>query len=283
MSAKIAEPHPSASILLLRDGANGLEVLTLQRGARVGFAANMLAFPGGRVDIGDWAWRLRRRAQGGAHLTISDLAHRLAALRELFEEAGVLLAAPERHVMKLGAGAAFRVAVRYRRRVHAGRLGFAAMLERSGLLLDAGKLVPFAHWVTPAIAPKRYDTRFYLAAAPAGQRAVADGAESVRVAWRRPRDVLAAWEAGAETLMFPTRLNLMKLAKADTAAAALSSARAAPVPQVTPELALEGGRRLVIPAAAGFDLTVAEESDLDPLERAAMQVHMSALKGRPWR
>jgi len=278
-----ADPHPSASILLVRDGSGGLEVLTLLRSARVGFAANMLAFPGGRVDAGDWTRRLRHRTQGRTHTTSTDLAHRLAALRELFEEAGVLIASPERRGGSLRAGEVLRLALRFRRRLHGGCLAFAAMLERSGLLLDAGKLVPFAHWVTPAIAPKRFDTRFYLAAAPRGQRAVSDGLESLTVAWRRPADILTAWQAGEETLMFPTRLNLMKLARADTAAQALSSARAASVPRVTPELAADGGRRLVIPATAGFDVTEAEESDLDPLERAAVQAHLDALKGRLWR
>mgnify|MGYP005846449935 CR=1 FL=1 len=283
MPTQPAIPRPSASILLVRDGPKGLEVLTLLRSARLGFAAGMLAFPGGRVDVADGAWRLRRHARQGRGVSVMDLVYRLAALRELFEEAGLLLARPRLANSRLAAGRALRLAHRYRYRVHAKRLSFAALAERADLVLETDRLIPFAHWITPAIAPKRFDTRFYLAAAPAGQRAVADGSESLQVAWRRPQDSLAAWQAGDETLMFPTRLNLVKLARAGSVFEALQAARAAPVSRVTPQLADDGGRKLVIPEEAGFGITEAEESDLDPLERQAMAAHLEALKGRPWR
>jgi len=269
-------PKPSVSLLLLREGERGLEVLTVLRSRRMGFAAGMLAFPGGGLDPGDQARTLRWRARRGSGLSRGECGHRLAALRELFEETGILLARRAGCARRLGASAAKRLAVRYRGPVHRGVLSFAAMAERADLALETDRLVPFAHWVTPAVSAKRYDTRFYLAAMPAGQRAVSDGIETQSLAWRSPGEVLEAWRAGSVTVMFPTRLNLMKLAEAETVADAFARARARRVRRIIPELAGDGSPRLVIPADAGFPVTVAEESDMDPLERQGLQAHLQA-------
>lgn len=271
-------PLPSASILVVRDGADGLEVLSVHRSQRMGFAAGMLAFPGGRVDPADRTRRIRQYAQRPPRRPADDLAFRIAALRELFEETGLLLAVSRSSARPLRPAAWRRHAARYRRRVHEGSLGFGPMLARTGLALATRTLVPFAHWVTPAIAPKRFDTRFYLAAAPARQQAASDGVESLALAWRRPADLLAEWEAGTAKMMFPTRLNLVKLGRAGSVAEALAQARAAPAPKVTPALSADGRPRLMIPAEAGFGITEAAESDLDPLEQRAVQAHLAALR-----
>ena len=129
----------------------------------------------------------------------------------------------------------------------------AALLER-GLRPDHAALVPFAHWITPAHSPKRFDTHFFLALAPEDQDAVHDGHEAVECAWLRPAAVIAEAVAGRVKLVFVTRLNLLRLARHATAAEAMAAAREAPIVTVTPEPLPDGagGTLLRIPAAAGY-------------------------------
>lgn len=260
-------PAPAASLLLVRDGRTGLEVLMVERSRAMTFASGMLVFPGGRVDPRDHARILRRHAPGPMLSAPADAAFRVAALRELFEEAGILLGGVSGARRSLGEGGRLRVDRRYRGRLQTGRLDFARMLDQSRLTLDLGGLTPFAHWITPELAPKRFDTRFYIAKAPASQRAASDGAENVAIGWRRPGDLIAAWQEKRLRLMFPTRLNLMKLARAGTVADALRQARDTPVVTVIPEIHERGVRRLTIPMEAGFGVTDATHDDLDPIER----------------
>lgn len=220
-----APPRPAATLLLLRDGRAGLEVLMVARAREVDFASGALVFPGGRVEAADAALAPPQDPLG---------AFRVAAIRETFEECGVLLARPG--VLPGGVG------------------GFRAALARGGLVPDAGALVHFAHWITPAHSPKRYDTHFFLARAPAGQDAVHDGREAVEAVWVRPEEALAEAEAGRRTLVFPTRLNLRRLAGFGSVAAALSAAAATPVVTALPEPETDGQGRvfLRIPEAAGY-------------------------------
>ncbi len=268
------KPAPAASILLLRDGSEGLQVLVLRRSRGLAFGGGMLAFPGGRVDAGDRVLPRSWAGTGGGRW--ADHAFRVAALRELFEEAGLLLARAPGERRPVAEAVRRRLARRYRRALHRGTLGLASVLRRTGLVLDTRALVPFAHWVTPAIAPKRFDTRFYLARAPVGQRASADGVESFDMAWRRPREILEAWEAGAESLMFPTRLNLIKLARADSVSEAFRKARSEPILRVEPRPAADGSAALLIPAAAGFGVSEAGPRDLHPVEARALAAFVAA-------
>ncbi len=275
------KPAPAASILVLRDGAEGLQVLVLRRSLGLAFGGGMLAFPGGRVDAGD---RFLPASQAGrGDRCAADQAFRVAALRELFEETGLLLARIPGERQPVPEATRRRLARRYRRALHRGSLDFASVLRRTGLVLETRALVPFAHWVTPAIAPKRFDTRFYLARAPRGQRPYADGVESLDTAWRRPREILAAWEAGAESLMFPTRLNLIRLARAANVREAIGNARSEPPMRVEPRLAADGTPRLVIPEAAGFGVSEAGPRDLHPVEAAALAAHPAARASKPRR
>ncbi len=260
---------PAGSILVLRDGPAGLEVLTVLRSREMRFAGGMLAFPGGRVDRLDVSARLALRIRPRRAMPLRERAARFAALRELFEEAGLLLAHDERTGRPVDEPARLRLDRRYRRLLLAGGMPFVAFAERAGLVFDLGKLIPFAHWVTPVESPRRFDARFYLAPAPSGQNAVLwDEAENTQLAWRRPQDVLADWQAGRQPLMFPTRLNLVKLARARTVAEAITQARRTPVHRLRPEIIgpRGEGRRLVIPHDAGFGITEARPDELDPLE-----------------
>lgn len=218
--------RPAATLLMLRDGPAGLEVLMICRAREVDFASGALVFPGGRVEPSD------------AHLAPQGDplgAFRIAAIREAWEESGLLLAHPP--------GLA-----------EAGESPFHAHLHAMGLSPSHAALTPFAHWITPAHSPKRFDTHFFLAHAPEGQDALHDGHEAVEALWIRPEEAVAEAEAGRRTLVFATRLNLLRLARHRSAEEALEAARAAPIVTVTPEPIPDGagGTLLRIPEAAGY-------------------------------
>ena len=259
---KPAPARPAASILLIRDGARGREVLMLERARTMAFAPGAVVFPGGRVDRGDWHTALRRHGRGSLNPT--DLAHRSACIREAFEEVGLLLARDRRTGRSVTESRRLTLDHRVRRRLTDGGIRLTGIAQRARLEFAPEALVPFAHWITPEPLPKRFDTRFYLVAAPRGQRARGDGSEAVELAWHRPADMLGGWEEGRTPLMFPTRLNLMKLARADTVAQALAQARATPVFTVLPKVSLADGRRsLTIPAEAGYGVTAATQRDFE--------------------
>ena len=221
--SSIAPAHPASTVLLLRDGPEGLEVFMVVRHTSNDFASGALVFPGGRVEASDAV--LAGGDEAGAF--------RVAAIRETWEECGVLLAAPGTPPAAEGE--------------------FATMLALRGLVPDVLGLAHFAHWITPVPVPKRFDTHFFLAAAPADQDALHDGREAVDSVWIRPRDALAAAEAGLRKVVFPTRMNLTKLARHDSVADAFAAARATPVVTVLPEQRMtREGRVLRIPAAAGY-------------------------------
>lgn len=218
--------RPAATILLLRDSSAGLEVLMVARAREVDFASGALVFPGGRVEPTDAALAPPQDPLG---------AFRVAAIREAWEESGILLAHPPGPELPPEGD-------------------FLAHLHARGLQPSHAALTPFAHWITPAHSPKRFDTHFFLAHAPEGQEAVHDGREAVEAVWIRPELALEAAEAGQRTLVFPTRLNLLRLARFGSTAAAIAAARTAPVVTVMPEPIPDGagGTLLRIPEAAGY-------------------------------
>lgn len=244
---------PAASLVLVRDAPGGLEVLMQTRAAHLAFAGGLLVFPGGRVDPAD-----------GAGLR----GFRRAAVRELFEETGLLLARRLGNRCMVEEARRQRLARRYRDRLRFDVLAWDSLLRREGLREGARQgmrdLVPFAHWITPEVVPKRFDTRFFLARAPRRQRASPDGDETVALHWMRPGDLLAAWEREGAALMFPTRLILTKLSQAATVAQAYSLARGSVEATILPRVEMRNGRRRVtIPAEAGYGVTEASHLDAD--------------------
>ncbi|MCC6915611.1 MAG: NUDIX domain-containing protein, partial [Rhodospirillaceae bacterium] len=171
----MTETRPAATVLLLRDGGAGLEVFMGRRHPLTGFAGDALVFPGGRIDDADRAFARRGVCARVAGEDETATAFRVGALRETFEESGVLLARTNGRP----AGAACAPA--------RGGRAFAEFLEGEGLVLATDLLVPFAHWITPeGLFPNRFDTMFFLAAAPAGQVAAHDGEELVDSCWIAP-------------------------------------------------------------------------------------------------
>jgi 8-oxo-dGTP pyrophosphatase MutT (NUDIX family) len=258
MSANTAPvvPRLAATILILRDAPQGMEVLMVVRHHEVDFLSGALVFPGGKLAKGDEDPRVRARCSGVEHLSFEQVALRVGAIREAFEESGILLARERGATALLGAARATQLADRYGDRLASGAIGIADLLEAEDLVLACEELVPFARWITPTFVPKRFDTYFYLAPAPAEQIALHDGKEMVEAQWIRPADALADQASGKRKIVTATLLNLRKLNRSSTVSAAITAALARPVVTVLPELVERPqGRVLLIPEAADYGVT----------------------------
>ncbi|WP_420873769.1 NUDIX hydrolase [Nocardia huaxiensis] len=216
MSETVAQPdsQPAAApikdastVMLVRDGVNGPEVFLQRRVSGMAFAAGMTVFPGGGVDLSDasadldwagpepawWAERFGTDAPRAQALVC-------AAVRETFEECGVLLAGPTADTVVSDTS----VYAEARGQLERRELSFAAFLTRENLVLRADLLRPWANWITPAIEQRRYDTRFFVAVLPEGQ--LADGATSEAdvVTWCTPAEAITRWKDGLDVLLPPT-------------------------------------------------------------------------------
>ncbi|MEM1433759.1 MAG: NUDIX domain-containing protein [Pseudomonadota bacterium] len=252
-SAPKATPLPSATVLLLREGATDMEVFMVVRHHQIDFASGALVFPGGKADAADFNPELRAVTDGGAE-DPDELAVQLAAIRECFEECGVLLARDARGQL-IGSKRLSQLEA-FREPLNSGDLTLKEFVRQESLRLAADLLVPFARWITPDMMPKRFDTWFYLVAAPTDQLAVHDGYESVDSIWISPATALSEAAAGQRTIIFPTLRNLEKLALSNTPAAAMEAAAAEPLVTVEPWTEQrEEGVFLCIPKNAGYPVT----------------------------
>lgn len=215
-----------------------------ERAKTMRFAPGALVFPGGKVDAADLQrWRWQRYLKHNRR-NLADASLRIAAVRELYEETNILLGETK-----------FEDVIRT-------KLSFDSLLRVGSVKLKLDEMEPFAHWVTPETVPRRFDTYFFLAADD-GHVEKHDGVEAVTARWYKPRDILADWENDKVPLMFPTRLNLMKLARSSTVTAALQAARQAPVVRVLPQLEMrEAGVNITIQKSAGYGVTRATEKEL---------------------
>jgi 8-oxo-dGTP pyrophosphatase MutT (NUDIX family) len=244
----------AATLLLLRDTAAGFEVLMITRHAETVFAGGAAVFPGGRLDPADAAPALLQRCRAVPGIDRSQMALRICAIRETFEEAGLLLARPGGEE-RLLSGAELD-AIQGELLLRLGHSAdFNELIIEGGLELATDLLVSFAHWITPEIRPRRYDTYFYLAPAPPAQEARHDGHEAVDSIWIAPGQAAADGAAQRVKMIFATRFNLQKLARSKTSAEAFTAARADKIVTVTPEYR-ETPRGLMwcIPIEAGYGI-----------------------------
>ncbi|MGO8825167.1 MAG: NUDIX hydrolase [Acidimicrobiales bacterium] len=264
------EIRPAATVMLVRDaraasGATVLEVLMVRRNLRSDFVGGAYVFPGGAVDPldgGSEAEALsagRSDADASALLGVGSggLAYWVAVVRETFEEAGLLLARRERGPELLAGDPAeearFAAA---RAAVNAGTRRFLDLCREERLQLGVGDIHYFAHWITPRGAPRRYDTRFFVAAAPPGQIAAHDAGETIAEVWITPHDALARHRAGEIEVIFPTIRNLQAIGRFATSAALLEAAARASsaVPTIEPRVVPDGnGMRIVLPGDPSYE------------------------------
>ncbi|SCK47385.1 NUDIX hydrolase [Streptomyces sp. WMMB 322] len=249
-------PRPAATVMLLRDGggaAEGPEVHMLRRRTSMAFAGGAYAYPGGGVDPRDehWGGDDRRPGRGWAGPSRKEWAMRFgtdeataqaivcAAVRETFEEAGVLLAGPDASsVVDDTTGEDWE---RDRTALAAHELSFADFLERRGLVLRSDLLGAWARWITPEFEKRRYDTWFFVAALPEGQRTRNASTEADRTVWIRPGEAAAGYDDGELLMMPPTIAMLRQLEPYGTAAGALAASARRDLNPVLAEARLEGG------------------------------------------
>jgi 8-oxo-dGTP pyrophosphatase MutT (NUDIX family) len=240
-------PKDAATVVLLRDTDEGLEVFLQHRVAAMAFAGGMTVFPGGGVDRRDAdasvSWAGPPAAEWARWFGCDEsLARALvcAAVRETFEESGVLLAGTAKEVVRdTGEFRAARAALVSR------ELSLAAFLAEAGLTLRSDLLRPWANWITPEQERRRYDARFFVAVLPQGQRADGATTEAASSGWQRPSESLADATAGRRTLMPPTWITLTELAEFTRTAEVLAAERT--VQKIAPILVRDGDTiRLVL-------------------------------------
>jgi 8-oxo-dGTP pyrophosphatase MutT (NUDIX family) len=239
-----AEPIPAATVVVLRDAPTGPEVLMVRRDERAGDFAGASVFPGGVVEASDADPALapaasgfsieRARAALGEPLEEAEArALYVAACRELFEEAGLLLA----H----GVGeSGFQRLCELRQALQAGTQPLRMALAREGCVLALARLTPFARWITPEFQKRRWDTRFFVCEAPAGQTAQCDGTETRETVWLTPAAALDAYRAGDHLLAPPTFRVLEELRGFSTAADGCTALGSAGPPRPILPVALRG-------------------------------------------
>ena len=246
-------PVDASTVLLVRDSDEGIEVFMVVRHSKADFAGGALVFPGGKVDPVDGDPKLEGRRGMKGTLPARLMALRVAAIRETFEEASVLLARERGTADLIGPDRQAALVEKYRIPVYEGDITLTEMVDAENLELACDALVPFAHWITPERVPKRFDTHFFLAPAPHKVDALHDGTESVGSVWITPKTAIADAEAGHRSVMFPTRMNLNVLDESSTVADALTVAAAKQVVTVMPKAEkVEGGRIMHIPVEAGY-------------------------------
>lgn len=265
---------PAATIMLVRDGAQGLEVCLLQRNLKSTWVGGLHLFPGGGVDLADGAPAVEPLCDGRTDLAASaalgiptgGLAYWVAAVREAFEEAGLLLAETEDgSPLRFDDPVVAARFVEHRRAVDHGERRLVEIFAEERLRFALGELHYVAHWITPPGEPRRYDTRFFLAAAPAGQRPIHDDREVISAEWIRPQEALERHAAGTFFMLPPTVASLQSLD--GTAQEALAAAGAMThVPTISPRILIgENGTFSIVRAGdPGYDDAYTGDA---PLER----------------
>jgi 8-oxo-dGTP pyrophosphatase MutT (NUDIX family) len=268
----VANPRPAATVVVLRDGPAGPEVFMVRRHEDTAFMGGAHVFPGGRVEDADgdandtWCDGVRHAVHQLSGLPAAQaVAFHVAAARELFEEAGVLLA---RHrnggYVSLAEPADHERLKLDRVRVHDGQETLRAVIEREGLRLALDALILFSHWVTPPIDSRQFDTRFFMARIPPDQTPAHDDTETTHSLWVRPADAIAQSMKGEITLPPPTWSTLRELEPFESVRGALAWARRRTVIRRMPKaIERDGHRMLLLP---GDPLHPDPAGDDPPLE-----------------
>ena len=260
-----APPRPATTVLLLRpskpgDAGSPLEVFMVVRHHQIDFASGALVFPGGSVDADDLVVA-RDAALSGPHAGLDEaaVAFRVGAVRETFEECGILLARKRGQRNLIAAADLKGIEERWRAKLAKDEASIVDMVEAEDLEIATDLMTPYAHWITPTFVPKRFDTWFFLAEAPEDQIALHDGSESTDSVWIGAQEAIDEATAGKRTLVHATTKNLELLAEGKTVAGAISAASARKIVTVQPWVEVKDGKKFLhIPEGAGYRNLVRE-------------------------
>ena len=257
-------PMPSATVTLVRDGGHGIEVLMMERNLQSLFVPGNYVFPGGALDAQDAAPDASglcaglddARASALLGVASGGLAYWVAAIRESFEEAGLLLAYDSAGgIVELIRDDVIERFSAHRRAVDEGSRSLAAIVREEGLRIAADRLVYFSHWITPVGAPRRYDTRFFIAEAPPAQAPLHDNRETISHVWIGSGAALDRHRAGGFKMRTPTVRTLELFAAYDNTASLVKAMRAQrSVPAILPRISRDGRR--LLPGEAGYEEAV---------------------------
>ena len=253
-----ATPRPAATVVLMRDGDHGPEILLLRRSGRSRFVPGAYVFPGGRVDASDAAADIVDHLDGldedqaSRRLGLPEgdppaLAYYLAAMREAFEETGILVGRRVSDGGPAPTAAESEDVGALRDDLMEERKGFAAVLEEMDARLDGGAMEYLAHWITPEPEPRRYDTRFFAARVPPHSEAAIDRREMTDALWITPSAALRQHKQGDLPMIFPTIKTLEQLTRYSTVEGALEEIGSLEVPTILPRL-------LITPEGVAMDL-----------------------------
>lgn len=262
----------AATVMLVRDGTDGVEVFMLRRNLNSDFVGGAYVFPGGGVDQGDGEADVealcvgRSDADASALLGIESggLAFWVAAIRESFEEAGLLLAVDtDDAIVRFDDPTINERFVEHRRRVDDGDVALVEIARAEGLRLATDRIHYFSRWVTPLGAPRRYDTRFFVAHPPEWQEPVHDDHEVIANLWIRPTDALERHARGEFELIFPTVRSLEALGRFETAEQIVRHASAiSHIEPIVPTIVdSDHGLRILLPGDGEYDALTSKRID----------------------
>jgi 8-oxo-dGTP pyrophosphatase MutT (NUDIX family) len=255
-------PRPAATVVLVRDAGDRLEALLLRRTRKSAFVPGAYVFPGGRVDPDDAHADVIARLDGltpdqaGSRLAVEGqqaIGYYLAAVREAFEETGLLIGRSRSGESPTPAARSETVES-LRRRLLEGRISFAEVLEEMECRIAGDRIEYIAHWITPVQEPRRYDTRFFLAAVAGPAEPVLDEREMTDSRWITPAEALNLHGRGQLPMVFPTIKTLEALAPYSNAAAAAAAFRAVEIPSILPRL---------VRTPTGVGIEIPEQGDAD--------------------
>jgi 8-oxo-dGTP pyrophosphatase MutT (NUDIX family) len=256
-------PVDAATVVLARQtepAGSGWECFMVRRHVRSDFAADVFVFPGGKVDpadrdmaVGDVVTESPEFANPANGGDVTERALRIAAIRELFEEAGVLIAqTPDGNAARLEGDAAGRFA-EYRRRMQAGTLSMIELARGEGLQYPVARLHAISRWITPESFPRRFDTRFFLTAMPEGQIPIHDTYETTESIWIAPAEALRRYQEGTFPLVFATEKHLERMAKYGSINALATSVTARDLDPVVPKpVEIDGETHFLLPGDDGY-------------------------------
>src|SRR5258707_4469810 len=257
-------PRPATTVLLLRpskpgDAASPLEVFMVVRHHQIGAFSGALVFPGGKLEDADGDPRLRAHCGDAEKCSVEELKFRVAGVREAFEECGVLLARKRGQRAVVAAAELKAIEARWRTKLAKDEATIVDLAEAEDLEIATDLMTPFAHWITPTFAPRRFDTWFFLAEAPQDQVALHDGSESVDSLWIVAQQAIDEATAVTRTLVHATTKNLELLAEGKTVAGAIAAASGRKIVTVQPWVENRDGKRFLhIPPDAGYRNLVRE-------------------------